>query len=72
MVSPGDLVVGDDDGVVVVPRDLVAEVLECAAFRSEMEKKWFRALREENKSTIEAVGLRNTLSKLSLRLEDEK
>jgi 4-hydroxy-4-methyl-2-oxoglutarate aldolase len=37
-VQPGDLVVGDGDGVTVVPRELVAAVLESAAERVRVER----------------------------------
>lgn len=66
-VHPGDLVVGDADGVVVVPRDHAEEVLERAlviqrneqdVMRSISEGRWERrwvdqALREKGFETIE-------------------
>jgi regulator of RNase E activity RraA len=38
-VHPGDLVMGDDDGVVVVPRDRILEVLEQAEKKAAYEEK---------------------------------
>ena len=38
LVRPGDAVVGDDDGVVVVPRSEVDEVIEIARQREEVEE----------------------------------
>lgn len=37
-VSPGDLVVGDSDGVVVVPREAIEKVLVCAEEKAAYEK----------------------------------
>ncbi|MDP8921595.1 MAG: ribonuclease activity regulator RraA [Chloroflexota bacterium] len=37
MVRPGDVIFGDADGVVVIPRHLAAEVAEKAAAREELE-----------------------------------
>lgn len=38
-VLPGDVIVGDDDGVIVIPRDLVEEVVD-AALTKEIEDGW--------------------------------
>src|SRR5919106_3053134 len=38
LVRPGDAIVGDDDGVVVVPRVIVDEVIEIAHEREEVEE----------------------------------
>ncbi len=45
-VAPGDLVVGDDDGVVVVPRDRAEEVATTAAQIGEAEDQIVAALRQ--------------------------
>jgi len=60
-IEPGDLVLGDDDGVVVVPFARVEEVLDAANRRKEMEKEKRAAL---------ATGIPNVkLSKLDRVLE---
>lgn len=38
-VIPGDVLVGDDDGVIVIPRDLVEEVVD-ATLQKEREDEW--------------------------------
>lgn len=38
LVMPGDVVVGDDDGVVVIPQHLVHEVVQEAAEKEELEQ----------------------------------
>jgi 4-hydroxy-4-methyl-2-oxoglutarate aldolase len=61
-VSPGYAILGDDDGVVVVPRDAVPAVLDAARERDE------EALRERlaaGKTTVDLLGLRALLSGLS-------
>ena len=44
-VNSGDWVVGDGDGVVVVPGDALAEVVEAGQARAEKEAGYFTALR---------------------------
>ncbi len=56
-VLPGDIVVGDDDGVVVVPAGRAIQVLEESAKRLAMEKDWYRRL-EAGETTVNLLGLK--------------
>ncbi|MEM1946408.1 MAG: 4-carboxy-4-hydroxy-2-oxoadipate aldolase/oxaloacetate decarboxylase [Candidatus Caldarchaeum sp.] len=55
MVKPGDLIVADDDGVLVVPREMVTEVLEKARQRQARERE-ARKLYEQGKTSYEIYG----------------
>lgn len=52
IVNPGDIVVGDDDGLVVVPREIVAEVLD-ACHQREKKETGLRQMLREGKTTWE-------------------
>ena len=43
-VNPGDLIVGDADGVVVVPRETAAEIVEAAQAKVDAENQRFAAI----------------------------
>jgi regulator of RNase E activity RraA len=53
-VNPGDLLVGDIDGVVVVPPSLVEQVVALCEERAEIDRKTMEALRngEEMGATL--------------------
>ncbi len=55
-VEAGDWIVGDVDGVVVVPRDALNDVLAAAQARTEKEAGLFDAL-QSGKTTVELLGL---------------
>jgi 4-hydroxy-4-methyl-2-oxoglutarate aldolase len=59
-VEPGDWVVGDADGVVVVPVATTAAVIEAGRARAEKEGGFFRELRA-GATTLELLGLDDTL-----------
>ena len=54
-INPGDVIVGDRDGVVVVPQDKVLETIEKATAREEKEAG-VRKLLLEGKTSIEIYG----------------
>jgi 4-hydroxy-4-methyl-2-oxoglutarate aldolase len=56
-VLPGDIIVGDDDGVVVVPASRASQVLEESAAKVAIEKDWYRRL-DAGERTIDLLGLK--------------
>jgi len=69
LVRPGDVVVADVDGVVVVPRERAAEVAAAAAKREaneESKRQQFRA----GELGLDMYGMREPLAALGLRYED--
>ena len=72
VVNPGDIVVGDDDGVAVVPKNIVPDVLERSKARNTKESK-DRLLYEQGKTSMEMLGLDKLLDANCVRIiEDEE
>ncbi|MGD6740813.1 4-carboxy-4-hydroxy-2-oxoadipate aldolase/oxaloacetate decarboxylase [Streptomyces sp. BH106] len=64
-VRPGDVVIADDDGVVVVPRERAAEAAEKSRAREEKEAAT-RAAFVEGQLGLDRYGLRDTLERLGV------
>ena len=67
LVRPGDVVVGDVDGVVVVPRERVAEVAAAAAAREENEEGK-RARFQDGELGLDMYDMREPLADAGLTL----
>lgn len=52
LISPGDMIVGDRDGVVVVPQARIAEAIEKATAR-EAREEWVREQLRQGKTSIQ-------------------
>jgi 4-hydroxy-4-methyl-2-oxoglutarate aldolase len=68
-VEPGDVVVADDDGVVVVPRSRTTDVLDAANDRLAKEADTRRRL-EDGELGLDFYGLRDRLEALGVRWVD--
>lgn len=55
-VAPGDLVVADDDGVVILPADQAADIVKRGRARADKETVMMAELRD-GKTTLELLGL---------------
>ncbi len=55
LINPGDIIIGDRDGVVVVPQNRIKEAIEKSAAREAKEENIRRQLRE-GKTSIEIYG----------------
>ncbi|MEU8617521.1 4-carboxy-4-hydroxy-2-oxoadipate aldolase/oxaloacetate decarboxylase [Streptomyces sp. NPDC048623] len=69
LVRPGDVVVADADGVVVVPRERAADVAAAAAAR-EANEEGKRARFRAGELGLDMYGMRGPLAELGLRYED--
>jgi 4-hydroxy-4-methyl-2-oxoglutarate aldolase len=58
LVRPGDFVVGDDDGVVIVPPEIADQVLEAVEVRVQKEARIVQRIREGELS-VDLFDLRN-------------
>jgi 4-hydroxy-4-methyl-2-oxoglutarate aldolase len=65
-IDPGDVIVADDDGVVVVPRSRAAEVLEASARREEKEAR-ARARYASGELSLDVSSMRERLAAKGLR-----
>jgi regulator of RNase E activity RraA len=66
-VSPGDLIVGDADGLVVVPRDSSADVAQQARQKLATEREWFARV-EAGEHTADFLGLEAAATKLGIKV----
>jgi len=71
IVNPGDVIVADNDGVVVVPRDRAKEVAELAAQRITKEEQSRQRL-SRGELGLDFYGLRATLKELGVEYTDEE
>lgn len=56
-VSPGDMILGDDDGLVVVAQADLADVIDSSFAREEKEAKLIAELKSGQSTTLELLGL---------------
>ena len=68
-IEPGDVVVADDDGVVAVPRESAAEVLEACRIREEKEAVSRRRY-QSGEISLDVQGMREELEQRGLRYID--
>jgi 4-hydroxy-4-methyl-2-oxoglutarate aldolase len=69
-VKPGDVIIGDSDGVVVIPQERAKEVLKGAKERLKMEKIWLKKL-SQGMTTLEIIGLDKKIKELKIKIKDE-
>jgi 4-hydroxy-4-methyl-2-oxoglutarate aldolase len=69
-VQPGDLVVGDDDGVAIVPLEHIEKVYKESVERMKKEETWLEKI-SKGQSSLDAVGLRKILDSMDIEYHNE-
>lgn len=68
LVEPGDLVIGDDDGVCIVPKAEIAAIAAASKTREEKEARFRRELLQ-GKTTWDMLNLSELLRKKGIQLD---
>jgi len=69
LVEPGDVIVGDADGVLVIPRALLRHTVEKAEARAEAEKR-FRARIQAGERLIDILGMQAVIDASGIEQHD--
>lgn len=69
LVEPGDVIVGDSDGVLVIPRALLPMAVENAEARAAKEVKFRRRI-EEGGVLFDILGMRKVVADLGIEIKD--
>ena len=69
LVEPGDVIVGDADGVLVIPRNLLEQTVARAEARAEAEKV-FRARIQAGEKLIDILGMRAVIEAAGIEQVD--
>ncbi|MFT8209430.1 MAG: 4-carboxy-4-hydroxy-2-oxoadipate aldolase/oxaloacetate decarboxylase [Symbiopectobacterium sp.] len=67
-INPGDLIIGDDDGIVAIPREKIEEVLAASRSRDEKEVK-LRAQIQQGKTIWELHNVNALLKRNGINVE---
>jgi len=70
-VNPGDIAIGDDDGVVVIPKEKAEEVLELCKKTAVKEAALLKAI-NDGKTLFEALNLNKKLENINMKLPESK
>lgn len=65
VIHPGDYLFGDEDGVVVVPKQDLSTVLQATQSREHTEEMYREEI-QQGANTVDLLGLRDTLKQLNL------
>jgi regulator of RNase E activity RraA len=68
-VHPGDMIIGDDDGVAVVPLESLKQVCEESLMRMKTEASWLEKI-EKGQSSLDAVGLRRLVDQMEIEYDE--
>ena len=69
LVEPGDLIVGDSDGILVIPRDLIELAVNNAETRAAKEVEFRRRI-EEGEVLFDILGMRTVIEDLGIAIKD--
>lgn len=71
VVSPGDIIIGDDDGVAVIPLEEAGEILE-ACKKNQAKEDEISEKMKQGITLFELLGLQEQINKLGLVIPEDK